>query len=495
MLHRIKKQVDVNKDKWIGVGGHFEEGESPEECLLREVKEETGLELTSYRFRGLVTFLSDGWEPEYMCLYTADGFKGELSSCDEGTLEWIPKDHVLDLNLWEGDRIFFRLLNERTSFFSLKLQYKGDGLVNAALDGQPLELFDVLTPDGLPAGFTRERTLVHRYGDPHATSHVWVARKNQMKNWELLLQKRSASKDSFPGCYDISSAGHVPAGSDYLATAIRELSEELGICASPDELRFVGKHRRQRKEHFDGRIFRDCELSNVYIYDKEVDITALSLQREEVESVRWMEITEIKQRITDGTLKNCLCLDEIEMVEKNLIFPRNLFLIGFMGTGKSTVAAKLGAILNRTILEMDETIEREQNMSISDIFSQYGEPVFRDLETQLLIRTQKRQDLVVSCGGGVALRSKNVAEMKKNGVIILLTATPETILQRVQKNDSRPLLRERKTVEGIAQLMDARKVAYQAAADITVATDNKSASEIAKEILALLKDKNLFTTC
>ena len=99
MLHRIKKEVDVNKDKWIGVGGHFEKDETPEECLLREVKEETGLTLTSWRFRGLVTFLSDAWETEYMCLYTADGFEGDMITCDEGTLEWVKKSELEKLNL------------------------------------------------------------------------------------------------------------------------------------------------------------------------------------------------------------------------------------------------------------------------------------------------------------------------------------------------------------------------------------------------------------
>lgn len=135
MLHRIMKKIDINKDKWIGVGGHFEDGESPEECLLREVKEETGLTLTSYSFRGLVTFLSDRWEPEYMCLYTADKYEGEMISCDEGTLEWVPKKQLSELNLWEGDRIFFRLLEENAPFFSLKLRYKGDTLAEACLDG------------------------------------------------------------------------------------------------------------------------------------------------------------------------------------------------------------------------------------------------------------------------------------------------------------------------------------------------------------------------
>lgn len=138
MLHRVSKEYDVNKDKWIGVGGHFEKGESPEECLLREVKEETGLTLTSYRFRGLVTFLNEGWEAEYMCLYTADGFEGELTACNEGKLEWVEKEKLNELNLWEGDRIFFRLLDEELPFFSLKLEYRGDCLVRAYLDGKEL---------------------------------------------------------------------------------------------------------------------------------------------------------------------------------------------------------------------------------------------------------------------------------------------------------------------------------------------------------------------
>lgn len=136
MLHRVKKEKDVNKDKWIGIGGHFEEGESPGECLLREAREETGLTLTSWRFRGLVTFLAEGWPAEYMCLFTADSFEGVLKECDEGTLEWVDKARLSELNLWEGDRIFFRLLEEEHPFFSLKLEYKGDKLVRWSLDGE-----------------------------------------------------------------------------------------------------------------------------------------------------------------------------------------------------------------------------------------------------------------------------------------------------------------------------------------------------------------------
>ena len=139
MLHRVKKEQDINKNKWIGVGGHFEEGESPEDCLLREVFEETGLILTSYRFRGIVTFCSENYPTEYMCLYTADGFTGEVKDCDEGVLEWVKKDELLNLNLWEGDKIFLKLLKEDAPFFSLKLTYEGDRLTEAVLDGENLQ--------------------------------------------------------------------------------------------------------------------------------------------------------------------------------------------------------------------------------------------------------------------------------------------------------------------------------------------------------------------
>lgn len=141
MMHRIKKEHDLNKDKWVGVGGHFEEGESPEDCLLREVYEETSLTLTSYRLRGIITFISDIWGTEYMFLYTADAFEGTIGPCDEGNLEWVAKDKVHELPIWEGDKIFFRLLNKNHPFFSLKLSYTGDDLTGAVLDGT--EMFRV----------------------------------------------------------------------------------------------------------------------------------------------------------------------------------------------------------------------------------------------------------------------------------------------------------------------------------------------------------------
>ncbi len=141
MLHRTVKENDVNKDKWIGVGGHFEYAESPEECLLREVKEETGYTLTSWAYRGIVTFVYGEDIVEYMSLYTADGFEGEPIACDEGELEWVQKSKIDTLELWEGDKIFFDLLEEDCDFFSLKLVYDTeDVLKSAILDGKQLPL-------------------------------------------------------------------------------------------------------------------------------------------------------------------------------------------------------------------------------------------------------------------------------------------------------------------------------------------------------------------
>ena len=141
MLHRVVKKNDVNKDKWIGVGGHFEQDESPEECLLREFREETGYTLTSYRFRGIVTFVSGDGVTEYMHLFTADGFEGTPAACDEGVLEWVPVSQIDDLNIWEGDKIFFRLLAQNAPFFSLKLVYDGKGgLVSAVLNGRNMDI-------------------------------------------------------------------------------------------------------------------------------------------------------------------------------------------------------------------------------------------------------------------------------------------------------------------------------------------------------------------
>ena len=139
MLHRVKKQNDINKDKWIGIGGKFEFEESPDECLLREAKEETGLTLTSWRCRGIVTFLNEGGEGEYMYLFTADGFQGEMTECDEGNLEWVSREFLGTLPMWEGDKIFLDLLWQDAPFFLLTLRYRNDHLVEAVLNGKKIK--------------------------------------------------------------------------------------------------------------------------------------------------------------------------------------------------------------------------------------------------------------------------------------------------------------------------------------------------------------------
>lgn len=130
MLHRVKKKNDMNEGKWIGVGGKFEEGESPEECLVREVKEETGLILNSYELRCIVTYVSDKYETEQMYVFTSSDFKGKLIECDEGILEWINKENILDLNIWEGDKFFIEKMQKDNNFFTLKVEYKGNNLIN-----------------------------------------------------------------------------------------------------------------------------------------------------------------------------------------------------------------------------------------------------------------------------------------------------------------------------------------------------------------------------
>ncbi|MBQ8505924.1 MAG: 8-oxo-dGTP diphosphatase [Clostridia bacterium] len=139
MLHRVKKKNDANQDKWIGIGGGIEPGETPEQCLLREVKEETGLTLTEYRYRAVIDFVSDKWEDEVMHLFTATGFTGELIECDEGNLEWIGIDSLLSLPQWEGDRIFLNLLKQDAPFFRLRLEYKGESLARAVLNGKEID--------------------------------------------------------------------------------------------------------------------------------------------------------------------------------------------------------------------------------------------------------------------------------------------------------------------------------------------------------------------
>ena len=318
MLHRIRKEHDVNEGKWIGIGGHFEEGESPEDCLLREAREETGLTLTSWQFRGIVTFFSEGWPPEYICLYTADAFEGELLPCDEGVLEWIPKEEITKLNLWEGDRIFLRLLAEDAPFFSLKLSYQGDTLTCAVLDGHPMELFDVCDENGEPTGRVTERTIAHRLGLCHRTVHVWVVRKTKDGKWQILLQRRSAAK-TYPLCYDVSAAGHIRAGDGYEESAFRELEEELGIKASAGELQYLGRFDGGEIEtEFQGKPFHDREITAVYVCVRDMEARDFLLQEEEVESVLWMDYETCREKLEQRDEMFCIKLQSLLMLGRSL---------------------------------------------------------------------------------------------------------------------------------------------------------------------------------
>lgn len=320
MLHRIVKKNDVNKDKWIGVGGHFEQDESPEECVLREVKEETGYTLTSFQYRGLVTFVSGDGVTEYMSLFTADGFEGEPIPCDEGVLEWVPIEKVWSLNLWEGDKIFFRLLDEGRPFFSLKLVYDGHGkLVDAILDGKPLELFDIVDEHGQKTGLIKERGVVHRDGSLHPTAHVWVVRERQTeagKVKQLLLQKRCVTKDSYPSCFDISAAGHIQTGENCLETALRELEEELGICAGAEQLQFIGNLCNYKEDVFHGFPFRDYEYSYIYVYNEPVEAQRLRLQESEVEEVAWMDFEEVLMKVRENGMPHCIQEQELLLLDR-----------------------------------------------------------------------------------------------------------------------------------------------------------------------------------
>ena len=337
MLHRTKKENDLSKDMWIGVGGHFEKGESPDECLRREVEEETGLLITSYQLRGIVTFHyseDDNTEPddngsnelqfnenksvytEYMFLYTADQFEGDLKECDEGELRFVKKSELKNLYFWSGDEIFLRLIRENHPVFDLKLTYRGRTLKSAVLDGKELELFDVIDENYEPTGIVRERTIVHETGTWHRTSHVWIYRR-KADGFDILLQKRAKNKDSFPECYDISSAGHIPAGKDYMESALRELKEELGIEAKESDLVMIGSYNTVCDSNFYGKIFSNREHSNIYVLDGSgLSDEDFRLQQEEVEEVIWVDYDRTRQKLMDGTIRNCIIMDEWDMLNK-----------------------------------------------------------------------------------------------------------------------------------------------------------------------------------
>ena len=175
-------------------------------------------------------------------------------------------------------------------------------------------------------------------------------------------------------------------------------------------------------------------------------------------------------------------------IQARKLFPYNIVLIGFMGAGKSTISDYLSTVFDMKLVEMDQVITEREEMAIPDIFATYGEEYFRDLETSLLVELQDRKNVIISCGGGTALRENNVAEMKKNGRVVLLTASPETIYERVKDSDDRPVLKGRKNVDGIAELMEQRREKYEAAADIVVQTDHKTVLQVCEELVRRLSE-------
>ena len=196
-------------------------------------------------------------------------------------------------------------------------------------------------------------------------------------------------------------------------------------------------------------------------------------------NVHQEEIADIYARVLYNSKK----------IQGKKLFDYNIVLIGFMGAGKSTISAVLRGALAMDVVEMDQVIAERERMSISDIFEKHGELYFRDLETKLLVELQEKTNTVVSCGGGVAMRECNVTEMKKNGKVVLLTAKPETILERVENNHDRPLLENNKTVAYIAELMGKRREKYEAAADMIIETDGKSAQKICEEMIQRLGEQ------
>ena len=238
----------------------------------------------------------------------------------------------------------------------------------------------------------------------------------------------------------------------------------------------------------DALIMRNRIVEDIMAY-KESNGLQILQPEQEAKQKEWlegrMEGRRHKEEIAD--VFDCIRTNS-KRIQARKLFNYNIVLIGFMGAGKSTISDFLKTVFAMDVVEMDQCIVERQGMSISDIFETYGEEYFRELETNLLIEMQSQSNVVVSCGGGVPMRERNVVEMKKNGRVVLLTAKPETILERVKDNHDRPLLENNKTVPFIADLMEKRRAKYEAAADIVIQTDGKSELEICEELIHRLRE-------
>ncbi|MDO5782329.1 MAG: shikimate kinase [Eubacteriales bacterium] len=238
----------------------------------------------------------------------------------------------------------------------------------------------------------------------------------------------------------------------------------------------------------DALLMRNRIVEDIMVYKEAHDLPVLQPEQE-AKQKGWLEARmegrRHKKEVNDVFAS---ITQNSKRIQSRNLFNYNIFLIGFMGAGKSTISDYLKNALAMDVVEMDQCIVERQGMSISDIFETYGEEYFRELETNLLIEMQSQSNVVVSCGGGVPMRERNVVEMKKNGRVVLLTAKPETILERVKDNHDRPLLENNKTVPFIADLMEKRRTKYEAAADIVIQTDGKSELEICEELIHRLRE-------
>ena len=236
----------------------------------------------------------------------------------------------------------------------------------------------------------------------------------------------------------------------------------------------------------DALLMRNRIVEDIMVYKEAHDLPVLQPEQE-AKQKGWLEARmegrRHKKEVNDVFAS---ITQNSKRIQSRNLFNYNIFLIGFMGAGKSTISDYLKNVLAMDVVEMDQCIVERQGMSISDIFETYGEEYFRELQTNLLIEMQEKKNVIISCGGGVAMRERNVAEMKKNGRVVLLTAHPQTILDRVKDSDDRPLLNGHKNVEYIEQLMEARREKYEAAADIVVDTDNKTVLQICEDLIQKL---------
>ena len=237
----------------------------------------------------------------------------------------------------------------------------------------------------------------------------------------------------------------------------------------------------------DALLMRNRIVEDIMVYKEAHDLPVLQPEQE-AKQKGWLEARmegrRHKKEVNDVFAS---ITQNSKRIQSRNLFNYNIFLIGFMGAGKSTISDYLKNVLAMDVVEMDQCIVERQGMSISDIFETYGEEYFRELETNLLIEMQSQSNVVVSCGGGVPMRERNVVEMKKNGRVVLLTAKPETILNRVKDNHDRPLLEGNKNVDFIADLMEKRREKYEAASDIVIETDGKDKLEICEELVHSLR--------